>query len=712
MTEKQGLMLRAYLVYFLFVIGMILVIVKIVNIQLIEKDKDQKGKLNSELSGDSDSKMPIRYVKRYPRMGEVLDCNGISLVTSISYYNLYMDPTVPKKELFDSEITDLSVKMSKIFPKVYTTSREFENYVRKARARGNRYLLIKKKVTNEQRRYIKSFPIFNKGRNKGGLIDNEEIIIRKRPFGDLLKRTLGMYRRTPEGKEFRVGIEGAFHDYLAGEPGEEVEQKISTGWKKRGQITKEAVEGADIVTSIDKEIQEVAQNELHKQLKDKKANNGCVIVMDVKTGFVKAIANLTLSPEDGKYYELYNLAIGTKEVPGSTFKLASLMAGLEDDKFKITDTVQAASSYTFRGKTLNEAKRHNYGRISIQQAFEKSSNVISKIIYKAYKDEPQEFLRHLDEFGLTEPLGIDLAGEPTPTVHRPGTKKWSGLSLPWMAVGYEFQQTPLQTLAFYNAIANEGKLVRPQFVQEIRRGAEVIKTFQPVVLRQKICSMSTLEILKGCLEGVMKNGTGKKLTSSYFEIAGKTGTAQIMNNRTAKDGKGERIFLASFVGYFPVKNPRYSCIVSVEAIGENVYGSVMSGTVFSAIANKVYASSLKYHKAINEKGKRVWEIPVSKDGNRYDLKKILSRLKIPFRQTSEDEWISTEKQKNAIEFHKRLITKNLVPDVIGMDAKDAVYLIENAGMHVSLKGYGRVTKQSVAPGKQIYRGGLIELTLN
>ncbi len=707
MTEKQGLMLRAYLVYFLFVIGMGLVITQVLRIQF-SADKKQNSSITN---ADSEGKMPIRYVKRYPRMGEVLDCNGISLVTSISYYNLYMDATVPKKELFDSQITDLSVKMSKMFPKVYTSPREFENYVRKARARKNRYLLIKKKVTNEQRRYIKTFPIFNKGRNKGGLIDNDEIIIRKRPFGDLLKRTLGLYRHTPGKKEYRVGIEGAYHDYLAGEPGQEVEQKLATGWKKRGQIIRDAVEGADIVTTIDKEIQEVAQNELYKQLKDKKANSGCVIVMDVKTGGVKAIANYSLA-EDGHYYELYNLAIGMKEVPGSTFKLASLMAGLEDDKFKITDTVQAASSYTYRGKSLNEAKRHNYGRISIQQAFEKSSNVISKIIYKAYKDEPQEFLRHLDEFGLTEPLGIDLEGEPNPTVHRPGTKKWSGLSLPWMAVGYEFQQTPLQTLAFYNAIANEGRLVRPHFVKEIRRGTEVVKTFQPVVLRQKICSMSTLEIMKGCLEGVMKNGTGKKLTSSYFEIAGKTGTAQLMNNRTSKDGKGERIFLASFVGYFPVKNPRYSCIVSVEAVGENVYGGVMSGTVFSAIANKVYASSLKYHKAINEKGKRVWEIPVSKDGNRYDLKKILSKLKIPFRQTSEDEWVSTEKQKNAIEFHKRLITKNLVPDVLGMDAKDAVYLIENAGMHVSIKGYGKVTKQSVSGGKQVYRGGLIELTLN
>ncbi len=705
MTEKQNIAIRAYAIYFLFLIGMIAVLAKTFAIQTSsEKRTDGEGIIARE----AESRIPKRYVDKIPRMGDILDCNGISLVTSVSLFDIYMDPTVPKAEVFDSEITELSGKLATIFPDM--SAREYENYIRRARARGNRYLLLKKKATNEQRRILRTFPIFELGRNKGGLIDNEENIQRKRPFGDMLKRTLGYYQNIEGKPELRVGIEGAYHEYLAGEPGQEVEQRLATGWKKTGQILKTAVEGADIVTSIDKEIQEVAQNELYTQLKSQKANNGCVIVMDVKTGFVKAIANMALA-KDGNYYELYNQAIGTKEVPGSTFKLASLMAGLEDDKFKITDTVQAASSYTYRGRTLNEAKRHNYGRITIQQAFEKSSNVISKIIYKAYKDEPQEFIRHLDEFGLTEPLGIDLQGEPRPTVYRPGSKNWSGISLPWMAVGYEFQQTPLQTLAFYNAVANDGKFVKPQFVKEIRRGTEVVKTFSPVVIRQKICSMSTLEILQGCLEGVMTNGTGKKLTSSYFEIAGKTGTAQIMNNRTSKE-KGERIFLASFVGYFPVKNPMYSCIVSVEAIGENVYGSVMSGTVFSAIANKVYASSLKYHRAINEKSKRKKELPSSKDGNRYDLKQVLAQLKVPYRQYSQEEWITSVRNKNAVEFHKRFTAKNRVPDVVGMSAKDAVYLIENTGMHVRLVGLGKVVRQSEPAGNLVYRGGLVELTLN
>lgn len=704
MTEKQNIAIRAYSIYFLFVIGLVLVLVKTFLIQT-----EKVSMVFNLKEKNSDKVIPMRTVSRIPRMGDILDCNGTSLVTSISFFDIYMDATVPSDEVFNRDLSELSDKLNTVFPE--TSAREFANKIRTARNQKNRYLLIQKKVTNEMRNRLRLFPIFKLGRNKGGLIDSQENIIRKRPFGDLMKRTLGYYQYTKGKKELRVGIEGAFYNYVAGEPGEEVEQKISTGWKKTGNILKTAIEGADIVTSIDKEIQEVAQNELHNQLKSQKANNGCVIVMDVKTGFVKAIANLALA-EDGNYYELYNQAIGTKEVPGSTFKLASLMAGLEDDKFKITDTVQAASSYTYFRRTLNEAKRHNYGRITIQQAFEKSSNVISKIIYKAYKDEPQEFIRHLDDFGLTEPLGIDLQGEPTPTVYRPGSKNWSGISLPWMAVGYEVQQTPLQTLAFYNAVANNGKLVKPQFVKEIRRGSEVVKSFSPIVLRQKICSLSTLEILQACLKGVMVNGTGKKLTSSYFEIAGKTGTAQVLNNKSNNDDKSSKIYLASFVGYFPVKNPMYSCIVSVEARGENVYGSVMSGTVFSAIANKVYATSLAYHKAINEHAKKKSDLPNVKNGNRYDLKKALGYLKIPLKQFSHEDWVYTEKKDHTIEFHKRIIGVNKVPNVLGMTAKDAVYLIENIGMNVRLVGYGKVISQSVKPGVEIYKGGLVELKLN
>jgi cell division protein FtsI (penicillin-binding protein 3) len=696
--EKKDILWRAVLIYFGFVACMIAVLFKTVKIQA-------EGR--NAFFETSIEKIPTRTVKRIPRRGEVLDANLTPLITSVSFFDIYMDPTVVKQEIFDKEISDLCRELSKLNPVI--SARDYEVKIRRERARGNRYLLLKKQATNEERRKLREFPIFKLGRNKGGLIDTEETEIRKRPHGELLKRTLGYYQLDGQ-KELRVGIEGAFHEYLIGEPGEEIEQRISTGWKKTGQIVKEPIEGADIVTSIDKEIQEVAHSELYRQLKRHGAKSGSVVVMDVKTGFVKAIVNLSKGG-DGEYYELYNHAIGTKEVPGSTFKLASLMAALEDKKINISDTIRASGKYTFYESTLNESHNKEYGKITIQSAFELSSNVISKVIYNAYKKDPLSFVERLKSFGLSEPLGIDLSGEPRPTLYAPGDKNWSGISLPWMSVGYEIQQTPLQTLAFYNAVANNGVFVKPQFVKEIRRGNDVIKKYDPIVLNPQICSQKTLETLQKCLVGVMKNGTGKNLTSSYFDIAGKTGTAEILNDDNRYGAKGEKKYMASFVGYFPVEDPIYSCIVSISASGENIYGSTVSGTVFSAIANKVYARNLKYHEAINETKKRDEIAPFSKDGNRHDIKKVLQSLKIPYTQFSEDEWVSTKANAEKIEFHQRFIGKTTVPNVLGMTAKDAVFLIENVGMTVSIKGNGAVVKQSLPAGTIVFEGGLIELLL-
>lgn len=700
MNEKKDILWRAYLVYFGFVVAMLIVVFKTVSIQ-------SEGV--TSVFETPVEKIPTRIVKRTPRQGEILDANRTPLVTSVSKFDIYMDPMVPTQKDFDENISELSKGLSKLFPEM--SAREYEAHIRRGRSRKLRYLLIKKKVTNAERRLIKELPLFKLGRYKGGLIDTEETIIRKRPHGEMMKRTIGYYQAgTRTSKELRVGIEGAFRQYLAGEAGEEVEQRISTGWKKTGQIVKDAVEGADIITSIDKEIQEVAHTELYRQLKNNNAKSGSVIVMDVKTGFVKAIVNLSAA-SDGEYYELYNHAIGTKEVPGSTFKLVSLMAALEDGLIDINDTVRAQPVYNFYGIPLTEAHGANYGRITIKQAFEKSSNVISRVIFNAYRNEPQAFIDRLKTFGVGQPLGLDIEGEPKPTLYERGSKNWWGGSIAWMAVGYEVQQTPMQTLAIYNAVANNGKLVKPQFVKEIRRGSEVVKFFEPIVLNKKICSDQTLRILKECLEGVMKKGTGKNLTSSYFDIAGKTGTARILNDDMRYGAKGEERYLASFVGYFPVKNPIYSCIVSVTASGENIYGATVSGRVFSAIANKVYATSLKYHQAVNESKERIYKAPVSKNGNFYDLKKILGYLNIPYTQNERNEWVVTKADVNQIALQQRIVGKNSVPNVVGMSAKDAVYLIENVGMHVEIHGVGTVVKQSVRPGTSSVIGGLVEITL-
>ncbi|MBB79021.1 MAG: hypothetical protein CL844_08480 [Crocinitomicaceae bacterium] len=685
---------------------MLIVIIKTISIQF------EGGQPIFMSSANGNEKIPTRTVKSKPRRGQILDANYTPLVTSISFYDIHMDPTVINENVFNEQIEELCFELSKLFPN--KNPKEYELNIRKARENKSRYVLIKKKATNEERKKLKQLPIFKLGRLKGGLIDNQEIIIRKRPHGELMKRTLG-YVRENYKNTLMVGIEGAYNDYLKGEEGEQIEQKISTGWKKIGPITKESVEGANVVTSIDKEIQEVAHTELIQQLKTQKAKNGCVIVMEVKTGYIKAIVNLSRG-KDGNYYEIYNHAIGTKEVPGSTFKLASLMALLEDDKINLETKVNAKGVYKFYN---DELKDSNYGRgygiITIKEAFEKSSNVFAELINNAYKNEPHKFINRLKQFKINDSLGIDISGEPKPTLYEPGSKNWYGTSLPWMAIGYELLQTPLQTLALYNTIANDGKFVKPQFVKEIKRGNEIIKTFPPQIIKKNICSKNTLEKVKSCLEGVVKRGTGSALKSAFFDIAGKTGTAVVLDEDLKYAKTGEKKYQASFAGYFPAKEPIYSCIVVVSAPTRNIYGATVSGTVFTAIANKVYASSLKYHKPINSKLDKKPTIPNSKAGNINDIISVCNKLNIPTKTEKDlnNTWVNTTINSNKeISFSERHITKGKVPNVIGMTAKDALFLLENNGLIVKMKGYGTVIKQSINPGAKIQNGVLIEIILS
>ena len=701
MSEKKDIYWRAYLIYFGFVVLMLVVIFKTVSIQL-------EGGDSTFMSSNGDERMPTRTVQREPRRGQILDANHTPLVTSVSYYDIYMDPTVVDQEVFDNDLGPLCQGLNAMFPEY--TAIEYEDKIRGARARKSRYLLIHKKATNDERKKLRELPIFELGRFKGGIIDNEEIIERVLPHGELLRRTLGYVDWDEEDQEWDyVGIEGAFDEYLKGVPGEEIEQKISTGWKKIGPVTKEAVEGATVVTSIDIEIQDVAHTELMNQLKTQNAEKGCVIVMDVRTGFVKAMVNLRKG-SDGEYYESYNQAIGVREVPGSTFKLASLMALLEDGKLRLTDKVNAKGVYTFYGKDMRDSNHgYGYGEITVKRAFEKSSNVFTQMVSDAYKSNPEAYIRRLKKFGFDQKLGIDLAGEPDPVMHEPGDSEWSGISLPWMAIGYEYLQTPLQTLAFYNAVANDGKMLRPQFVQEVYRGNKLEKTFEPFVINEQICTQRTLSDVQSCLVGVMKDGgTGSSIRSPYFDIAGKTGTAHI--NLGASAGEPKK-YQASFVGYFPAKDPIYSCIVVVSAPNKEIYGATVSGTVFTAIANKVYASSLKYHKAVNDGNKVKEGMPISLHGNSYDLTQCYKAFNIPYKMAEKATWVNTNPQVDHVEMVKRYVGVKTVPNVKGMTAKDAVFCLERAGLKPVIKGFGKVVEQSLQPGKEAIRGKRIEIIL-
>jgi len=700
MSEKKDIYWRAYIVYFGVATLMLVVLIRTVMIQF---DGGQPVFLSSASGSE---KMPTKTVDRTPRRGQILDANYTPLVTSVSFYDIHMDPTVVPKAMIDSSLSDLAVALNELYPE--KTAREYERIILKARADTNRYVLIRRRATNEERKKLREMPIFKEGQFKGGLLDNEETIERRRPHGELMKRTLGYVKMQADSTMKKVGIEGAYDEYLTGVPGKEVLQKISTGWKRIGPIVREPVEGATIVTTIDKEIQEVAHSELMRQLTKQKAINGSVIVMDVRTGYVKAIVNL-VRHSDGEYYESYNHAIGTKEVPGSTFKLASLMALLEDGKIKLTDKVNAKGEYKFFKDRLTDSNHGvGYGVITVQEAFEKSSNVFSQIVYDAYRREPQAYVDRLKSFGIGSKLNLDLKGEPEPTLYEPGKGGWSGISLPWMAVGYEVQQTPLQTLAFYNAVANNGTFVKPQFVKEIRRGNELEKRFPPIIIKDKICSDETIADLKKCLKGVVQRGTGKSLSSTYFDIAGKTGTARILGKDNNYD---DNRYLASFAGYFPADNPIYSCIVVVSGPTEDIYGAVVSGTVFTSIANKVYASSLKYHKPVNVGAKRTKEIPQAKVGNRKDMLELFKRFRIPYKTLTDKEYTIVREDGGKAIMEQRYVGKETVPNVVGMTAKDAVYLIESAGMRVRIEGYGRVTSQSIKAGTQVARGVTIQIVL-
>ncbi|MCR9172127.1 MAG: transpeptidase family protein [bacterium] len=698
MSEKKDIFWRAYIVYFGFVVLLLVVLFQTINIQM------QNGRSDTLTEGDGEERLATQTVPKEARRGQVLDANGTPLVTSVSYYDIHMDPTVVAQDVFASDLNDLCIGLNRLYPD--KTASEYQRMIREARTRGSRYLLIRKKVTNEERKKLRELPIFNLGRFKGGIIDNIENVERKLPHGELLARTLG---KLDENDNPRYGIELAFNDYLEGQPGEEVERKLATGWKKIGLVTKEPVDGADIVTTFDMTIQDVAHTELMNQLESQKAEKGCVIVMDVKTGYVKAMVNLHRDADGGYSEKHYNQAIGTKEVPGSTFKLASLMALLEDKKVNLYDKVNAKGYYTFYNKTFKDSNPWGYGEISVQKAFEKSSNVFTEIINKAYKDNPSQFIRRLKSFGLADKLGISIEGEKKPTLYEPGGSNWSGLSLPSMAIGYEVQQTPLQTLAFYNAVANDGAFMRPQFVQEIYRGNQKIKTFKPEVMIDQVCSKRTLKALQKCLKGVMLHGTGESINSANFSIAGKTGTARILDDKTTMED--DKKYQASFVGYFPADDPIYSCIVVVSAPSQSIYGAVVSGSVFNAIANKVYASALKYHQPVNVGRPKKKEVPVSQDGYAYDLVQSYRLLGIPYAQSEESNWVFTRSREPKVVLEKRFAGSKTVPNVVGMSAKDAVYLIERAGMKAIITGYGTVKSQSLTAGDPAVRGKQMKITL-
>jgi len=701
---KKIIVDRVIALYLGFFFLAVAILFKILYLQTIKKD---------ELRQKAEDLM-LKYVTIEPNRGDIYATGGKGLLaTSVPYYEIRMDlnSSAMKNETFRQGIDSLSYRLFRLFQD--KSKAAWKRDLTRARKEGKRYYLIRRQVSYQQLQEMKTFPIFRLGMYKGGFItiqSNRRVL----PHQMLAARTIGYLSKSESGNI--VGLEGAYDHYLAGVKGIRLMQKTAGNiWIPVNDANEVDPEnGYDVVTTIDVDIQDVAENALQKQLSMHKAHHGCAILMEVETGDIRAIANLARR-SNGNYAESYNYAIAESTEPGSTFKLASLMVALEDGCIDLDDTINTGKgAVRYYDKVIRDTKRGGYGNITVKEAFEVSSNVaLSRIVHDNYKGKEEDFIERLYRMHLNEPLGIEIRGEGNPLIRYPGDEYWSGISLPMMSFGYEVQMTPLQILTFFNAVANNGKMVKPRMVESVLYYGKIVKEFNTKVIDNSICSAETLEKVKIMLEGVVENGTARNLSNENFRIAGKTGTVQIANEKYGYRVNSKISYQASFVGYFPAEKPKYSCIVVVNAPTNDVYyGNQVAGPVFQEIARKVYATSLDIQQELVSEEGYLAEIPFSKNGHKAALEKVLKELDIPLSGEQATEWVQTTKGDDNIRTDPLTIRENLVPNVREMGVKDAVYLLENAGLKVIIHGRGKVLQQSIPPGNRIVKGQKIVLTMS
>ena len=698
---KRDILWRVYLIYLGIFLFSLAVIGKAVYIQFSEgRELIQKAK-----------KQELRYFKREAVRGDIYATGGSLLATSIPIFEIRMDVDSEhiSDKFFNEKVDSLAYCLSHLFKN--KSKWEYKRDLVRARQSGNRYYLLKRDVTYAQLKELRKFPILRLGKYRGGLISISQTK-RQMPFKDLARRTIGYHI---EDENIYVGLEGAYADVLQGVDGQQLRRRINNGdWipvHDKNEI--ESENGKDIVSSIDIEIQDVAENALYKHLKEHKAYQGCAILMEVETGFIRAIANLRYDSTSKTYDESYNYAIAENVEPGSTFKLASMLCLLEDDKINLNDTLDTGDGWTtYYSHTLKDAHKIGDGKITAREAFEKSSNVgISKLVYEAYKNKPEQYVDRLYNIGLNKPLGISIPGEGIPLIKHPDNKKsWYGTTLPWMSIGYEVLLTPLQILSFYNAIVNNGRLVKPLFVEEIKQAGQSVEKFKPEVINSSICSEATSDTLKNLMEGVVQRGTAQRLKNSIYSIAGKTGTAQIADRNM---GYSKKIYNASFVGYFPADDPKYSCIVVVsKPSGGWYYGSSVAAPVFKEIADKVYSTHLDIHSKPEDEEQEA-KVPLYIAGKTSEMKKVINNCSLEMDTVITDsEWSVLIPLEEKAQLAPRYIKENQIPNVVGMGARDAIYILENLGLETYVKGKGKVKRQSIEPGSLVRTGQKIYLELS
>lgn len=642
------------------VVLLIAIMVQLATIQFVDGEKYRGMSEHLTLKNDT----------IYANKGSVFSSDGSLLATSMSQYEIRMDVVTVNAEVFEKNVRDLSVELSKMLGKSTTY---WETKIRKGRSNKNRYLFITKNLGYNDYMKIKRFPIFNLGIYKGGFIA-EQSTVRAHPLGKVAERTIGYddYRGAP-------GIEGAYREYLVGVNGLRLKQKIAKGqWKPISDNNeKEPINGKDIVTTIDVNIQDIAHHSLLRQLEFYKAEHGCVVVMETKTGEIKAISNLGRS-NVGTYYEKRNYAVYESHEPGSAFKVMAMVVGLESGKIDTSTVVDTGNGkYRMYGRDINDSHRGGYGKISAARALEVSSNIaFARLIEENFGQNPNEFIDALKKMDLNDKLFLSIKGEGAPEIPSPGEKKWSKNALPSIAYGYNLTLTPLQTLTFYNAIANNGEMIKPRFVKEIRSWDKHVQSFEKEVINPKICSEATILKMQEVLKNVVIRGTGSRLYAEDFSMAGKTGTAR--TEYWEADWATNRRYISSFTGYFPAENPKYSCIVVIHKPDAKTgfYGADVSGPVFKDIAQKIYTSNHSYDQIEN----------------------ITPQFK--------------SVQDNYFKYNIISDTEyNSIPDVKGMPGMDAVSLLENLGLRVSFQGNGKVVEQSLSAGEVLIKGATIVIKL-
>lgn len=695
MNIKRSILLRVRIAFIVMVLFAISIGARIVDIQFVE------GKKWAAIAED----IGLKYRKVEATRGNIYSDNGSLMATSLPFYKVAFDPTIADHELYKNGLDSLSMLLSRHFKD--KTPAEYKHKINNARVAKRRYLVLNWKLIDYQdKKKMSQWPIFREGRLGGGVIF-EKVDRRFLPFSHLGGRTIGYITETGSG----VGLEYSFNKFLAGTDGEALFQKMAGGnWKPvydDSEVRPE--EGLDIETTIDINLQDVAESALLKALIRHEADYGCVVVMEVATGEIKAISNLK-GYEDGNYREVYNYAVQGLTEPGSTFKLASMIALFEDSNLKPSDSIDTGNGeYKFFDRTMLDHKPGGYGMMTVQEAFEKSSNIgISKLVQSQFGLNPQRYIDYIKSFGLATPLGFQMIGEGVPYIKDASDPTWSGVTLPWMSIGYELKLTPLQTLSFFNAVANDGKLIQPLIVKKVKKADKVVEQYSAKVLRDKICSDQTLSYVRGMLEGVVAKGTASKINESYYQIAGKTGTAQIV-----KDGRYTRRYYTSFAGYFPADKPKYSCIVVINnPKGFQQYGSDVAAPVFKEIADKIYARDLEMHETYPKEYVAKQDVfPVMRAGKADDLAYICNALGIAHEPTNREDWVKVNRKEDAVEWVDNQVDSGHVPDVKGMTLRDALYLLENKGLKVEIRGKGRVMKQSQAPGTKAIKGSHIIINL-